>query len=164
MQRKSCRELRALLESFSDDLIMTSTDGFVGWSALLSPLCRHAVESVKASPVQYQLQALGMDAVWQARWQPPRQPPTRPLYSSLPSASTTWPGAWPGLIIVELRSLEDGSQNIVILPCPIQQRQEERHTLLLLLSLNRLTLLLSSLYPLTWSSTQFHPRAPSCPM
>lgn len=105
MQRKSCRELRALLESFSDDLIMTSTDGFVGWSALLSPLCRHAVESVKTSPVQDQLQALGMDAVWQARWQPPRQPPTRPLYSSLPSASTTWPGAWPGLIIVELRSL-----------------------------------------------------------
>lgn len=47
MQRKSCRELRALLESFSDDLIMTSTDGFVGWGALPSPLCRHAVESVK---------------------------------------------------------------------------------------------------------------------
>lgn len=128
--------LRALLESFSDDLIMTSTDGFVGWSALLSPLCRHAVESVKASPVQYQLQALGMDAVYLAR----RQPPARLRYSSLPSASTTWPGAWPGLIIVELRSLEDGSQNIVILPCPIQQRQEERHTPLLVLSLNRLTL------------------------
>lgn len=93
--------LRALLESFSDDLIMTSTDGFVGWSALLSPLCRHAVESVKTSPVQDQLQALGMDAVYLAR----RQPPARLRYSSLPSASTTWPGAWPGLIIVELRSL-----------------------------------------------------------
>ena len=73
---------------------MSSTDGFVGWSALLSPLCRHVVESVNVSPVQDQLQALGIDGVCQTRWQ-----------SLAPLACSTWAGDQPGLIIVELLSL-----------------------------------------------------------
>lgn len=77
---------------FSSDLIMSSTDGFVGWSSAESTV--YAVESVKVSPVQDHLQVWGMDGVCQTCWQ-----------SVGLLSCTTWAGAQPGLIIGELQSL-----------------------------------------------------------
>lgn len=77
---------------FSSDLIMSSTDGFVGRSCAESTV--YAVESVKVSPVQDHLQVWGMDCVCQTCWQ-----------SVGLLCCTTWAGAQPGLIIGELLSL-----------------------------------------------------------
>lgn len=77
---------------FSSDLIMSSTDGFVGWRSAESTV--YAVESVKVSPVQDHLQVWGMDGVCQTCWQ-----------SVGLLSCTTWAGAQPGLIIGELQSL-----------------------------------------------------------
>lgn len=89
---KKSSSIEGLAWVFSSDLMMSSTDGFVGRGTAESTV--YTVESVKVSPMQDHLQAWGMDGVCQTCWQ---------SVGLLPC--TTWAGAQPGLIIVELPSL-----------------------------------------------------------